>query len=272
MIEVEHAFDVLLAHGRKDEGAEDGEADLAAVGVAREHEVDEREAGVLDDRLDVIGLVAHEDHGCTRVGGNGEIQVGDTGSGVVGAGEPEEVATALEGEVAVDQDGSAVGLEWGNDVIGTDVDVVIAEDAEALGSFESGEDLGSYAGCFPGLAEGEGSAADEVSGDEDKVRSHGIDLRDHVLQEVGLGELFEVDVAELNDPEVLEAVGEIADGDGEAGDLPFVTRMRSRVDGYAEACSCEGGTEKAAAGEVKGSWLARRIWLAVGGRTSMHTP
>jgi hypothetical protein len=52
-----------------------------------------------------------------------------------------------------------MGVPWasrGDDVIGADVDVVIAEDAEALGSFESGEDLGSYAGGFPGLTEGEG--------------------------------------------------------------------------------------------------------------------
>ena len=45
VVEVEEAFDVFFAHGGKDEGAEDGEADLAAVGVAGEHEVDEREGG-----------------------------------------------------------------------------------------------------------------------------------------------------------------------------------------------------------------------------------
>jgi len=82
---VEHAFDVLLTHGREDEWAEDGKADLAAVGVAREHEVDEREAGVEDDVLDVVRLVAHEDDGCAGVWGDGKVQVGDAGSGIVGA-------------------------------------------------------------------------------------------------------------------------------------------------------------------------------------------
>ena len=72
-----------------------------------------------------------------------------------------------------------------------------------------------------------------------------------MLEEVGLGELLQMDVAQLDDAEVLKAVGEIADGDGEAGDFPLVARVGSRVDGDAEACSCEGGTEEAAAGEVK---------------------
>ena len=149
VVEVEHAFDVLLTHGRKDERAEDGEADLAAVGVAGEHEVDEREAGVLDDGLDVVRLVAHEEDGCAGVGRDGEVEVGDAGSGVVGAGEPEEVATAFEGEVAVDEDGGAMGFDGADDVFGADVDVVVAEDAETLGRFEGGEDLGSDAGAAP---------------------------------------------------------------------------------------------------------------------------
>jgi len=207
VIEVEHAFYVLLTHGRQNQRAEDGETDLAAVGVSGEHEVDERKAGVLDDAFDVVRLVAHKDYGCAGVGGNGEIEVGDAGAGVVGATEPEEIATALEGEVAVDEDGGSVGFERWDDVIGTDVDVVVAEDAEALGGLEGGEDFGSKAGGFPGLLEGKRAAADEVSGDEDEVWSHGVDLRDHVLEEVGLGEFFEMDVAELDDAEVLEGVG-----------------------------------------------------------------
>jgi hypothetical protein len=74
-----------------------------------------------------------------------------------------------------------------------------------------------------------------------------------------------VDVAYLNDAEVLEAVGEIADRDGEARDFELVARVGSRVNGDAEACSCECGTKETAAGEVV------RFWLAGGGRTLMHT-
>lgn len=46
VVELEEPLHVLLAHGGEDEWAEDGQADLAAVGVAGEHEVDEGEAGV----------------------------------------------------------------------------------------------------------------------------------------------------------------------------------------------------------------------------------
>ena len=218
-----------------------------------------------DDVLDVIRLMAHEDDGCARVWGDRKVEIGSAGSGVVGAAEPEEIAAALEGEVAVDEHGSAMGLQGRDDVIGADVDVVVAEYAEALGSFERGEDLGSQAGAAPGDGESEGAAADKIAGDQDQVWRHGVDLGDHFFEEPGFGVLLKVDIAQLNDAEVLKAVGEIADRDGEAGNFELVARVGSRVGGDAEACSGESGTKEAATGEVK------RSWLAVGGRTSMHT-
>jgi len=264
VVEAEHAFDVLLTHGREDERAEVGEADLAAVGVAREHEVDEREAGVEDDVLDVVRLVAHEDDGCAGVGGDREVEVRGAGTGVVGAAQPEEIAATLEGEIAVDEDGGSVGFEGRNDVVGADVDVMVAEDAEALWGLEGGEDFGGQAGGAPGGRERERAAADEVTRNQDEVWRHGVGLGDHLLEEVGFGELLQVNIAYLNDAEVLEAVGEIPDRDGEAGDFELVACVGSRVDGDAEACSCEGGTKESAAGEVV------RSLLAVGGRTTMH--
>src|SRR5579875_3906793 len=91
VVELEAAFDVLFAHGRKDERADGGEADLAAVGVAGEHGVDVAEARVADDVVDVVGLVAHEDDGRGGEGRDGEIEVGGAGAGVVGAAEPDVV-------------------------------------------------------------------------------------------------------------------------------------------------------------------------------------
>ncbi len=87
--EAEVALDVLLTHWRKDERAEEGQADLAAVGVAGEHEVDERAARMLDDGVGVVGFVSHEDDGAVGFGGDGEVEVGVAGSGVVGAAEPD---------------------------------------------------------------------------------------------------------------------------------------------------------------------------------------
>ena len=251
MVKTEHAFNVLLAHGWEDEGAEVRQADLAAVGVAGKHEVDEREAGVKDYVLDVVGLMAHEDDRGAGVGGDGEVEVGGTGPGVVGTAEPEEIATALDGEVAVDEDRGSVGFERRDDVVSAYVDVVIAQDAEALGSGEGGEDFCGDAGAAPGDGEGKGAAADEIAGNQDEVRGEAVDLVDHVLEEVRFGELLEMEVAHLNDAEVFEAGGEIADGEGEAGDFELVTGVGARVNAYAEACGCEGSPEEAAAGETK---------------------
>ena len=256
MIEVEHAFNVLLPHGWENERAEVREANLAAVGVAGEHQVDEREAGMEDNVLNVVRLMAHEDDRGAGVGGNGEVEVGGARAGVVGAAEPEEIATSLECEIAVYEDGCSMGLEGRNDVAGAYVDVVVAEDAEALRSLEGGKDFGGDSGGSPGDSEGEGAAADEIAGDEDEVGGEAVDLGDHVLEEIRFSELFEVEIAHLDDAEVFEAVGDIADGDGESRDLELVARVGSRVDADTQACSGKGRPEKATAREMKGFWLA----------------
>ena len=250
VVKLKHAFDVLLTHGRQNQWAKDGEADLAAVRVAREHQVDERKAGVEDDILDVVRLMAHEDHGCAGVRGDRKVEIGNTHPCIVGTAQPDNIAAALERKVAVDEHGSAMGLERWNDVVGADVDVMVAEDTEALGRFEGGEDLGGYAGGAPGDGESEWAAADKIAGDQHEIGRHGVDLGDHLLEEPSFGELLQVDITHLNDPEVLKAVGEIANGDGEARDFELVARVGSRVDGDAEASSGECGTKEAAASEV----------------------
>ena len=239
--ELEEAFHIFLAHGREDERADVGEADLAAVGVAGEHDVDEREAGVEDYFVDVVGLVAHEEDGSAGGFGAGEVEVGAAGAGVVGAAEPEDVVAALEGGIAVDEDGGTVGFEGRDDVFGANVDVVIAEESEALGGFEGGDDLGGEAGCLPGDGEVEGTAADIVAGDEDEVGIEVVDLVNQALQEEGFGVLLEVDVAHLDDAEVQEGVGQIADGEGDLGDFEFVASVGAGVGGEADARRSGGG-------------------------------
>ena len=83
LVEAVEAFGVLLAHGRQDERAEEGKPDLAAVGVAGEHQVDEVAARVGDDVVGVVGFVRHEDDGAVGFGGEGEVEVGVAGTGVV---------------------------------------------------------------------------------------------------------------------------------------------------------------------------------------------
>ena len=107
--------------------------------------------------------------------------------------------------VAVDEDGCAVGFQGWDYMTGSDDDVVVAEDAEALG-LEGREDLGADAGGLVGDGDLAGAAADVVAGDEDEVRVEGVDLGDDPLEKEGFGELFKVDVGDLDDAEVEEAV------------------------------------------------------------------
>ena len=232
--EAEGAFDVLLAHGREDERAEDGQADLAAVGVAGEHGVDPGEAGMADDVVDEVGLVAHEDDGGAGSVGDGEVEIGVAGAGVVGAAEPEVVGATLDGDVAVDEHGRAVGREGGDDVAGPDTDVVVAEAGVALRRLEAFEDLGGDAGGAPGVLVGGGTAADEVSGDEDEVGVELVGEVDGMAEEPGLGVLLEVDVGELDESESDKGVGELADPERTLGDLDLVARVGTAVGGEGE--------------------------------------
>jgi hypothetical protein len=270
VVDLEEAFDVLLAHGGKDEGADDGEADLAAVGVAGEHEVDGGEAGMAADVVGVVGLVAEQDGG-GAVGevGDGEVEVGVAGSGVVGSAEPEDVAAALDGGVAVDEDGQAVGFEGRDDVGWAGDGVVVAEDAEALGNLEAGEDLCADAGGLPGEGEGQGAVADEVAGDDDELGVEGVDLVDDLFEEPGLGELFEVDVGDLDEAEVLEGVGQIGDGEGAVDDLELVSTVCTGVGSEADG-RCGGAGQEGAPGEGVGAVFGRGV--TAGSETRGHRP
>ena len=128
LVEAVVALGVLFAQGRQDERAQEGEPDLASVGVAREHEVDEMAARVGDDFVGEVGFVSHEEDRAVGVGGEGEVEVGVAGTGVVEAAEPETATVALDGEVLVDQYGSAMGGEGMGNCWAVEADVVVAED------------------------------------------------------------------------------------------------------------------------------------------------
>ncbi len=252
------AFSVDAAHGRKDEGAEDGKADLAAMGVAGEHEVDQGAARVSDDVVGEVGGVDHEEDRSLRVGGDAGVEVGDIGTGVGGAGDGEVIAALGEDEEAVPENGDAVLLEGAGDEGGADSHVVVAEDGVLLRAVEGSEDLGAAAGGVVGGDEGEGAAGDEVSGEEDEVGGEGVDARDDLLEEVGLGVLVEVDVAELGDAQAVKGCGEIADGDGVVGGVDLVAGDLTGVDGEAGG-EGSGTGEEGSAGDGRGG-RRRAYW------------
>ncbi len=214
LVEVEDAVGVDPAHGGEDEWAQEGELDLASVGVAREHEVDERAAGVLGDDVGEVGLVGHKDNGAVGVGGNGEVEIRMAGAGVFCAAEPETGAVALDGDVLIDEDGGSVGGEGANDHAGADGDIVIAEDGVAEGAGEGREEFGTAVSGVVGRDKCEGSHGDKVSGDEDEVDIEGVDMVDDAFEEVGLSKFFEVDIADLGDTVATEGVRQVCYGDG----------------------------------------------------------
>ena len=59
LVEAVVAFGVLHAHWWQDKRTDPRESDLAAVGVAGEHEVNERTARVGDDVIGIVGFVRH---------------------------------------------------------------------------------------------------------------------------------------------------------------------------------------------------------------------
>jgi hypothetical protein len=261
LTEAEEAFGVFFAHGRKDEGGHEGQANLAAVGVAGEDDVDETASGMLENGVGVVGLVRHENDGAVGVWGDGELEVGGGGAGVVDGAEPEPGAVAFDGEVLIDEDGDAVGGKGLDDEWSADGGVVVAEAGIAQGAGEGAEDFAAAVGGGAGGDEGEGALGDEVSGEQDHVGGEGVDVADDALEKEGLGKLVEVDVADLGDAEAVKGAGKIGDGEGAGDEVDLVAGDFTGVEGES-CCSGSCSDEKVAAGNAGG----------LRGRSAGHSP
>ena len=173
----------------------------------------------------------HEEDGTVGFGGDGEVEAGVAGAGVVDAAEPEAVAVTLDGDVLIDQDGSAMGGESLGDHGGVEGDVVVAEYAVAEGCSESGEDLGAAVEGVAAGDEGERAVGDEVACEKNEIGTEGIDLLYDTFEEKGFGVLVEVDVADLDDAIAVEGGGQIVDGNGALDDVEFVAGKFASVEG-----------------------------------------
>jgi len=164
---------------------------------------------------------------------------------VVETTEEDVLAFPLDADVLVDEHGKTVVFHVVANDASADCGVVIAEDSESLGTGELAEELSTATGGFVGHFERQGTAADEVSGDEEEIGLHGVDAGDDVLDEVLLGVLLEVDVGELNDAEAVECGWQVADVEGGAGDLDFVAADFVGVEGESSGGGCGSGDEGA---------------------------
>jgi len=101
--------------------------------------------------------------------------------------------------------------------------------------------------------EGEGAEGNEVAGDEDEVGGEGVDAFDDAIDEVRLGVLVDVDVADLDDAVAVEGSGEVADGDGTLNDVDLVAGDFAGVEGESGGGDSRADQELAA-GDF-GSWV-----------------
>jgi hypothetical protein len=238
LVEAEEAFGIPAAHGRQHHGAQEGQADLASVRVAGEHKVDEGGARVMDCFVGEVWRVGHKNDRTVGLGGDGEVEVGMAGAGIQGSTDPEAGAVALDGDVLVDEDGNAVAVEDVDDDAGAEAYIVVAQAAVAEGAGKGAEEFGAAVDGMVAGDGGEGADGDEVSGDEDEVGSEGVDAVNDALEEVRLGELVEVDVADLDDAIAVEGAGEVADGDRTVNDVDLVAGDFAGVEGEASGgCS-----------------------------------
>ena len=243
MVDLKVALDILPSHGGKHQRTDERKTELAAVGVAGEHEVDQGKTRVVLKDVDVVGFVDQKDDRRAGFLGDGQVWVRGARAGVVRAGDVETLHVAFEGKVAVNQHGRAVGFELMDDQVGIDTDVMVAEHGDALRAFEAGEDLGGAAGSANGDAFWAGPTTDEVAGQQHHLRLKGVGAVDDLFEIARLCELFQVNVGDLGEPHAHKRVREITDGEGAVGDFDLVTTVGAGIETNAQG-GCAGTGEK----------------------------
>lgn len=162
------------------------------------------------------------------------------------------------------KNGDAEGVERGGDHGGADGDVVIAKHGELLRAGEGGEDLCAAVGGVALDEEVERAARDEVSGEQNGVWPEGVDAADDLLEEEGFGELFEVEVAELDDAVADEGGGEMLDGDAAGEGTDLMAGDETAVEGKACGCGTRAYKEGAAGEAACAGWIRSHSFYDTG--------
>ena len=212
-------------------GPKKRQPNLAAVGVACEDEIDRSAARVSDDRVGIVGGVRHKQDGAGGMLGDGGGEIGQVGAGVGHASDVQVVAIPREGDKAVAEHGQVVRAQGGGDHGGADGDVVIAENAVALRTLDALKDFGAGVGGVSFDQEVERAAGDEVSGEQNQFGLESVNALDDVVKKIRLGELFEVEVAELHDAKADEGIGKAIDYDLPVEDTDLMPGDEAAVEG-----------------------------------------
>lgn len=129
--ELEMSLHVPLAHGGKYKCSEEGQADLASVRVAGEHEIDKVSSWMLKNGIGVVGLMRHQNDGTIGRRRNGDLELRVGGAGVVDPAEPETRAITLNRNMRVYEHRNAVPSKSAYDEGSIDSNVMIAENCIA---------------------------------------------------------------------------------------------------------------------------------------------
>lgn len=223
MPELEVAFGVNLPHGWKHQRAQKGQADLTAVSVSGQDQIDQRTSRVPEHGIGVVGFMCHEDYRGVGKLWHGEVEPRIGGAGVVDSAEPEAGAIAFDSNVLVDEYWNPIGGERLDDQRRTHCGVVIAQAGVPQWAGKGAQDLAAAMYCPLADNKVEGTVGDEVSCEQNHVHGEVVDMLDDALEKRGLGELVQMDVTDLSDAEAMEVAGEVCNGDGPGDNIDLVT-------------------------------------------------
>ena len=128
--------------------------------------------------------------------------------------------------------------------------VVIAEDGVALRTFKLFEHARALPCRMDRRCPREKLVGSEVSGEEDGVGPQAVDVVDRIAQEEWLGELIEMNIAELGDTEAVERGRKVGDEDFRVGYFNVVARNFAGIEGEGSH-ACKAGGKKAAARKAR---------------------
>ena len=252
----------LEAHfllGAAVDATDQGQANLAAVSVARQNEVDAELRGIFDN-----AMIVREQDG-RRIGGNATHGAREVGAieKVVDAGETEFLAAAAQGDVAIAQDLDALAIKGGGDSSRRDTKVVVSEDGEDAVAGTQGPKH------FGGRLDVIARTGNEISRKRNDVRFEFVGQFNGEAESGGREIEAMVNVGKLDDAKAVKRFGQIGKTDAVLGhfDARRESEAREMADaaGLAERVSFHAAIPPAALKAMPwlGQSAAFRLWKNV---------
>ena len=148
---LEPSMDILSAHRGQNQSAEQGQANLTAMGVTAHHQINGLAGRISQQMVGVVRGMAQQDDGfigliAYRLG-DSRLEVRMARERIVNPCQPDSAADALNRQAGISEHSDAVGFKRGRDLTCADTEVVIAEHGIELPALKPGEDVGALPGC-----------------------------------------------------------------------------------------------------------------------------